>query len=73
VLASAPQRHEQRVTWTTARGDTLALGMDGPFTVNGQAVSLDDFPRHHSPFAHATFPAQMLEIAVGEDALRLHF
>jgi hypothetical protein len=72
VLASAPQRHDERVTWTTARDDTLVLGVDGPFTVNGQAVSLDDFPRHHSPFAHAPFPAETFEITAGADVLRLH-
>ena len=74
VLVRAPQRHEQRfVTWTTLRGDTLTLGMDGPLLVNGQARSLLDFPRHHSPFAHAPFPAEDFEIAAGADVLRLHF
>jgi hypothetical protein len=73
VLASAPQFYEQRVRWRTLRGDMLMLEMDGPFMVNGQAIALDDFPRHHSPFAHAPYPADLLEIVVGEDALRMHF
>jgi hypothetical protein len=73
VLAGTVQCAGEQVTWTTARGDTLILGNSGPLRVNGQAIALDDFPRHKSPFGQAPFPADHLEIVYGEDGLRLHF
>ncbi len=73
VLASAPQVADDAVTWTTARGDTLTLDDAGPLLVNGQATPLDAFPRHSSPFGHADYPAEQLDIVLGEDGLRLRF
>jgi hypothetical protein len=73
VLAAAPQLHDEHVTWTTVRGNTLAFGMSGPFMVDGQAVPLDNFPRHKSLFGQADFPAHRFEILYGEEGLRLNF
>ena len=73
VLTSSPQCVDETVTWTTVRGDTLTFVNDGPFLVNGQAASLNHFPRHSSPFGQASFPADHLDIVYGEDGLRLHF
>jgi hypothetical protein len=73
VLATAPQVHDEAATWTTIRGDTLTLSNSGPLLVNGQAAPLDNFPRHSSPFGHANYPADQLDILYGEDGLRLRF
>lgn len=52
---------------------SLAFGWQGSFQRNGQPVPLRDFPRYANPYVQAVFPPGQIEIAHGEDFLRLNW
>lgn len=61
------------VTFTTLRRETLSFGWQAPFTVDGQAVTLEGFPHLDHPNGQAQFPAQALDVNFRDYLLRLDF
>jgi hypothetical protein len=61
------------VSVKTLRGDTLALGWEGAFLINGQAQPLDRAHHVENSYCIAPLPAAQLEIVYQEQGLRLTF
>src|SRR5262249_3372158 len=58
---------------TTLRGETLAFGWEGPLLVNGSEAPIRGFKPYDSPYCVAELGAEQIEIAYGEQAMRLNF
>jgi hypothetical protein len=71
ILAQLPQVGGLTVTWTTSRGDHLQFGWEGPLQIGGEIQPITGFAHHESPYGQADFPAQIMEIRYGQDAMRL--
>lgn len=71
ILAHPPQVNGLTVAWTTPRGEHLRFGWEGPLQIDGEIQPITGFPHHESPYGQADFPAQMMEIRYGQDAMRL--
>ena len=57
----------------TLRGERIAFGWDGPFTVDGEEQPLSGYRHYDGPFCVADLPAQQMDIGYGEYVVRLHF
>ena len=51
----------------------IALGWEGPLTVQGALVAIDDYPRMENPFTRVEFLDRRYEISDGEFGLLLDF
>ena len=72
VLAKAVTVNDLDVTWETARGDKLHFAWSGPLSVNGKEEAIDGFKHMDSAYALAEFPAETMDIGIGEQIMRLH-
>jgi hypothetical protein len=61
------------VTWTTLRDDDLALGWDGPFRRNGEAVELRTDHHIENAYSVTPFPARRMEIGYRGTIMQLDF
>ena len=73
VLALPVACNHDSVTCTTLRNETLSLAWEGPFLRDGQQQALSGFKHYDSPFINADYPCKQMDIAFGEDLLRLNF
>jgi hypothetical protein len=73
VAASKPAIEGLRVAWKTLRGDRLEFDWGGPLLLNGSEQPITGFKHHESIYATAEFPAETMDIAYGDDIMRLHF
>jgi hypothetical protein len=73
VLALPVAFNHHSITCTTLRDETLSLAWEGPFLRNGQQQVLSGFKHYDSPFINADHPCTQMDIAFGEDLLRLNF
>ncbi len=72
VLAKAVTINDLDVAWETARGDKLHFAWSGPLSVNGKDEAISGFKNVDSPYALAEFPAETMDIGIGEQIMRLH-
>lgn len=84
-LAAAPIEVEPRpsrpdglpggfdVRYTSPAEGVLAWGTDGPFSVDGEEVAVDGYPRFDNPWAQVPFDSRRVEIADGDHRLVLDF
>jgi len=61
------------VRCATLRGETLALGWQGPLMRNDQEQPITGFKHYDNLYCVADLPASQIEIQYGELALRLNF
>ena len=73
VLALPVDFNHHSITCTTLRNETLSLAWEGPFLRDGQQQELSGFKHYDSPFISADYPCRQMDIAFGEDLLRLNF
>jgi hypothetical protein len=73
VIASRPTIEGLRVTWQTIREERLEFDWSGPLLLNGQQQPIAGFKHHESIYGAAEFPAQTMDIAYGQDLMRLNF
>ena len=60
------------VSLVSMRGDAIRFGWTAPFTVQGEAQPLTDFPHYESPYCVATLGTPELEVRYQEWTLRLN-
>ena len=73
ILALPVAFNHNSIACTTLRNETLSLAWDGPFLRNGLEQPLSGFKHYDSPFLTADYPCTQMDIAFGEDLLRLNF
>lgn len=73
VLALDLQLDDLTARYTSLRGDRLAFGWEGPLLLNGQEQPLAGFKHYESPYCTAELGAGQMEIAFGDQLLRLNF
>ena len=73
VLALPVALEDDSIQCTTLRDETLSFGWEGPFLRDEQEEPLSGFKHYESPFVTADFPCKQMDIAFGEDLLRLNF
>ena len=76
ITAHAPvaaSTADKTVTWESPTSGTVAFGWTKPFTVDGKAQPLADFPRHESAFAHVDRLATRYRIHGDGSSLSLDF
>jgi hypothetical protein len=61
------------IKWKTMRGDQLGFAWSGPLLVNEQEQPLSFPKRFEGPFVDALFPAETMDVAYGEQLMRLSF
>ena len=59
------------VEFDDPRHGKVEFAARGPLVVAGRAISLRDYPRYDSPWAHAPFPANRVELECGGERLVL--
>jgi hypothetical protein len=64
---------ERVVRCPTLRGETLALGWEGPLMRNGNEQPLDGFKHYDNPYCSVELPASEMEIRYGDQLMRLNF
>ena len=64
---------EQGPSCTTLRGESLSLGWEGPFLVNGEEQPLSGFKHYENPYCVTEVGAPQMDIGYGEYIMRLHF
>jgi hypothetical protein len=55
------------------RGDEIAFDWEGPLLLNGQEQPITGFKHYESPYCVADLPAERMDLAFGENVLRLEF
>jgi hypothetical protein len=55
------------------RGDEIAISPENHMTVNGQEQIISAYRHYESPYCIAEYPAEKLEIGLGEQGIRLDF
>jgi len=73
VLTSDIRFGQDWVRYDAAGVGEITFSWQGPLTVNGEEVSLDDTPRFDSPYCYAPFGSKVYEIHVDESRLLLDF
>jgi hypothetical protein len=77
IMASEPlvERSDTgfTVAWRSPSAGEVAFGSTGAFTVAGQVVQIDDFPRHDSPFGTVDHLATTYALASDSASLELDF
>ena len=73
VLALPVTFDDHSIQCTTLRDETLSFSWEGPFIRNGKEGPLSGFKHYESPFIRADYPCKQMDIAFGEDLLRLTF
>jgi hypothetical protein len=58
--------------WTTPRGVIIGMSPAGQLTVDGEVEELDEF-HYATPYCRVDFPADTMDIRVGDALLRLDF
>ena len=61
------------VRCTTLRGESLALGWEGPLTVDGKEQPIAGFKHFDTPYCTAGWPASHMEVRLDDQALILDF
>jgi len=51
----------------------VRFGWDGSLTIEGKAVTLDNYPRWDKPYAHVEFGAEMFHVDHHGQSLNLDF
>jgi hypothetical protein len=51
----------------------LTFGWESPLKQNGQLLQLHGYPRYENPYVRAAFAAQKIDVALGEEGLRLNW
>ncbi len=72
-VISGTAQFQDGVQWTTIRGQTLGFDWKGDFRLDGQSVAITGFSHHDSPFCHADFPCEVMEIPWEDYLLKLDF
>jgi hypothetical protein len=57
----------------TLRGESVALGWEGPFRVGDEEKPLAGYKHYDGPFCTVDLPASQMDIQYGEYIVRLHF
>ena len=73
VLALPVTTDHHSIVCTTLRNETLSFAWEGPFLRDGVAQALSGFKHYDSAFIMADYPCQQMDVAFGEDLLRLNF
>jgi hypothetical protein len=73
VLALKPDFGELSVQSATLRGETVAFGWEGPLWVDGKEQPITGFKHYENPYCVADWPAEQMDIRLGEQVLRLEF
>ena len=73
VLGLDVQMDGLTIRCQTTRGQTIALGWEGPFLVDGMEQSLSGLKHYENPFCIADLPAHEMEIRTADYLLRLDF
>jgi hypothetical protein len=73
VLALKPDFGELSVQSATLRGETVAFGWEGPLLVDGKEQPITGFKHYENPYCVADWPAEQMDIRLGEQVLRLEF
>ena len=73
VLALTVTFDELAVRCTTLRDETLSFGWEAPLVKDGQEQPLSGFKHYENPFVTADYPCKQMDVAFGEDILRLNF
>lgn len=61
------------VAYDSPSAGKLAFGWESPLRQNGQSLQLHDYPRYDNPYVRAAFAAQKIDVALGEQRLRLNW
>jgi len=72
VLARPPVIAGLHVSWQTIRNERLEFDWTGPLRRNGVEEPITGFKHHESIFGAADFPAETMDMAYGQDVMRLH-
>jgi hypothetical protein len=72
VLAHPPVIAGLHVTWPTIRSERLEFDWTGPLRRNGAEEPITGFAHHESIFGAADFPAETMDMAYGQDVMRIH-
>ncbi len=73
ILRLPVQVDGSQVSFGTPQGDTLALGLTGPFTRNGETIALHEFPHFENAFTVTPTNSSQMDIVYGETVMRLDF
>ena len=57
----------------TQRGEQLSFGWEGPLLVDGREEPITGFKHYENPYCTADLPAEQMDIAYGDQVMRLHF
>jgi hypothetical protein len=49
----------------------IEFGWNGPLRLDGQEISIENYPRYSSPYSQADFPSEQITIDLNEHSLRL--
>ena len=72
VLVHPPVIEGLHVTWPTIRSERLEFDWTGPLRRNGAEEPITGFAHHESIFGAAEYPAETMDMAYGQDVMRLH-
>lgn len=61
------------VDWRTLRGDALRFGWEGPLLRDGAPEPITGFPHYDNVYCTVELGAEVMDIRLGEDLLRLKF
>jgi hypothetical protein len=73
VLALPITFNKDSIQCTTLRDEILFFSWEGPFLRDEQEQPISGFKHYESPFVSADYPCKQMDIAFGEDLLRLNF
>jgi len=71
LLQTQPVAAGSSVQWRTPEGTQLDFGWKAPFRVNGQPVSVDNFPHYENRYTHTALDASLMTIQHGGLTLTL--
>jgi len=73
AIRTAPVDVGETVTYLSPSVGSVAVGWEGPMTVEGRAVDLGPYRRWDNPYCRQTFGTDVTDIALGRERLELDF
>ncbi|MBN2550437.1 MAG: hypothetical protein JXB15_14835 [Anaerolineales bacterium] len=71
ILQAEVQFYPSRVSYYSPSLGRIQFGWKGPLRLDGQEITMNDYPRYGNPYTQAEFPSESIQVSLGEQTLTL--
>lgn len=71
ILQAEVSFYDSRVSYHSPSLGRIQFGWKSPLRLDGQEISIKDYPRYGNPYVQAEFPSETIQVSLGEHTLDL--